>query len=112
VQGLKQEVRSKFKDVLFNSNVASVMRQYINHATTTPDAESIAASQASGSSPRRRPRDAAADDDEDADMSLASRRRLNGGLDVNPDAGLFRGVSQDSPSRNPLSNMSPAPART
>ncbi len=111
VQGLKQEVRSKFKDVLFNSNVASVMRQYINHATATPDAESIAASQASGSSPRRRPRDAAADDDDDADMPLTSRRRLNGGLDVNPDAGLFRGVSQDSPSRNPLSNMSPAPAR-
>ncbi|KAJ9475693.1 DUF262 domain-containing protein [Pseudozyma hubeiensis] len=105
VQGLKADVRSQFKDVLFNTNVASVMRRYINTAKVTPDAESLQAS------PRgnKRSREYAVQSDDDADESLSARRRdVNGNsLDYNPDAGLFRG--EGSSSRNPLSNMTPAP---
>ncbi|CBQ69531.1 conserved hypothetical protein [Sporisorium reilianum SRZ2] len=115
VQGLKQDVRSQFKDVLFNSNVAGVMRRYISQASVTPDAESLAASSAS---PRKRIRtEEAAHSDDDADADTPARHRAPNGsssssaaLDINPDAGLFRGSGADS-SRNPLSNMSPAAPR-
>ncbi|TKY88334.1 hypothetical protein EX895_002686 [Sporisorium graminicola] len=121
VQGLKQDVRSQFKDVLFNSNVAGVMRRYISQAKVTPDAESLATA-ASAPSSRKRGRtdagDTSDDDDGDADIPLAGRRRAANGssssgaavLDINPDAGLFRGNAAEN-SRNPLSNMSPAPPR-
>lgn len=111
VQGLKQDVRSQFKDVLFNSNVAGVMRRYISQAVVTPDSESLATA-----TPRKRVRTDAdySDDDVDGDVPLAARRRAPNGsgstLDINPDVGLFRGSSFES-SRNPITNMSPAPPR-
>lgn len=112
VQGLKQDVRSQFKDVLFNTNVAGTMRRYINSARLEPDAESLRASNgASGSSstPRKRPRVTSdvtqISSDEEGDVPLSARKpgASRGGLDVNPDAGL-----EGSP-RNPLTNSAPAP---
>ncbi|EST08206.1 protein of unknown function DUF262 [Kalmanozyma brasiliensis GHG001] len=117
VQGLKQEVRSQFKDVMFNNNVSTVMRRYINAAKVTPDAESNRASQQNNTSPRnKRPRQASSDSDEDGDQPLSGRRRaangtITAGLELNPDAGLFRGEGSVGSSQNPLTNMSPAPPR-
>lgn len=109
VQGLKADVRSQFKDVLMNTNIASVMRRYIGTATLTPDAEG--SSGQNGTSQHKRNRAAlAVDSDENDDLPLSARRRTSNGLDVNPDAGLFRSVG-DSPNRNPLTNFSSAPAR-
>ncbi|KAJ1021148.1 hypothetical protein NDA16_003934 [Ustilago loliicola] len=109
VQGLKADVRSQFKDVLLNTNIASVMRRYINTAKLTPDAE---ASSAQNGTPRhKRHRAESVDEsDQDGDVPLSARRRTAYGLDVNPDAGLS-GNNGDSPSRNPLTNFSPAPPR-
>ncbi|SPC64494.1 uncharacterized protein UHOD_07374 [Ustilago sp. UG-2017b] len=109
VQGLKADVRSQFKDVLMNTNIASVMRRYINTAKLTPDAEG--SSGQNGTSQHKRNRAAlAVDSDENDDLPLSARRRTSNGLDVNPNVGLFRSVG-DSPNRNPLTNFSPAPAR-
>ncbi|KAJ1018723.1 hypothetical protein NDA13_006410 [Ustilago tritici] len=109
VQGLKADVRSQFKDVLMNTNIASVMRRYINTATLTPDAEG--SSGQNGTSQHKRNRAAlAVDSEENDDLPLSARRRTSNGLDVNPDARLFRSVG-DSPNCNPLTNFSPAPAR-
>ncbi|CCF49405.1 hypothetical protein NDA11_000733 [Ustilago hordei] len=109
VQGLKADVRSQFKDVLMNTNIASVMRRYIGTATLTPDAEG--SSGQNGTSQHKRNRAAlAVGSDENDDLPLSARRRTSNGLDVNPDAGLFRSVG-DSPNRNPLTNFSSAPAR-
>ena len=112
VQGLKADVRSQFKDVLFNTNVASVMRRYINLARVEPEPESISAQNGSPRNKRAR-NDADGDSDTEADMPLSSRRRMangSGGFEDNPDAGLFRDSGEGS-SRNPLTNMSPAPVR-
>ena len=110
VQGLKQDVRSQFKDVLFNSNVAGVMRRYISQARLTPDAESVDTQNTSTRNKRVRI-DAAANSEDESDEPLTSRRRTaNGGLDVNLDAGLFRS-NEDSPSYNPLTNASLVPPR-
>lgn len=101
VQGMKADVRSQFKDVLMNNNIANTMRRYINKAKL---------SEGEGSTPRNKRQRPDADSDEDGDVPLSARRRTANGLDVNPDAGLFRNIG-DSPSRNPLTNVSPAPPR-
>ncbi|KAJ1023738.1 hypothetical protein NDA18_004721 [Ustilago nuda] len=109
VQGLKADVRSQFKDVLMNTNIASVMRRYIGTATLTPDAESSSGQNGTSQHKRNRAALAVASDEND-DLPLSARRRTSNGLDVNPDAGLFRSVG-DSPNRNPLANLSSALAR-
>ncbi|SNX86811.1 uncharacterized protein MEPE_05520 [Melanopsichium pennsylvanicum] len=110
VQGLKQGVRSQFKDVLFNTNVATVIRRYINVATLEPDAEDgLVENRSPASHKRTREQSAAEESDEEGDVALSSqRRKINNGLETNPDAGLFQDSSQGS-SRNPLTNTSSAP---
>ncbi len=87
-------VRSQFKDVMFNKNVTTVMRRYIDLAKVTPDTQPIKASQSNASPRHKRSRqEESDDDDEDGDVPLSSRRRAANGsssaLDINPDAGTF-----------------------
>ena len=96
---MKEEVRPQFKDMMFNTSVANVLRKFIDTATIPPPlGDGQEAPRATSTAGRKRVR-VHDDEDDDPEWRPSRNRRSS---DAN---GLFRGQFElEHAAANPLSN--------